>query len=311
MNHSFFNQLTLTSGPVGEQGFRENLRRLMSFPLPQTENDGLLHLLAQGEYSFASGCRFIFDAKPCCHLYYIYEGRLRLAMGEQLLSAEAGQLLFFSTETAMDCEPSHCRYYHACIVGAALPLYRKHIRLCTDASFLHSGVSCVPERIRQLMDCQMADGADVLRCSKWLTDILTELALYATDSTKRNEQAPAYIRQMKELFDLQYARDFSLEELELEFDISKYRLCREFSKYNRISPFKYLNRRRIEEAKRLLLTTGLPVHEIGAMVGMENTNHFINLFKRETGATPLVFRQEAPSAISGLHYPCTPDDRPR
>ncbi|MCM1283639.1 MAG: AraC family transcriptional regulator [Muribaculaceae bacterium] len=311
MNDSFFNQLTLTSGLIGEQSFQENLRRLISFPMPQTENDGLLHLLAQGEYSFASGCRFVFDAKPCSHLYYIYEGRLSLTTEGRSVSAEAGQFLFFFTEAAMDCEPSHCRYYHACIAGEALPLYRKHIRLCTDASLLRSGVSCVPERIRQLMDCKMADEADVLKCSKWLTDILTELALYAMDSTRRSGQAPAYIRQMKELFDLQYARDFSLEELELEFDISKYRLCREFSKYNKISPFKYLNRRRIGEAKRLLLTTELPVHEIGAMVGMENTNHFINLFKRETGATPLVFRQEAPSVISGLHYPCTPDGRPQ
>ena len=62
------------------------------------------------------------------------------------------------------------------------------------------------------------------------------------------------------------------------------------------------NHKRIEEAKKLLLTTNDTIHEIGSKVGIHNTNHFINLFKRETGATPLAFKQDAPVSISELHY---------
>lgn len=80
------------------------------------------------------------------------------------------------------------------------------------------------------------------------------------------------------------------------------RICREFSKYYGVSPIQYLNHRRMEAAKKLLLTTDETIHEIGSMVGIHNTNHFINLFKRETGATPLVFKQDAPVSISELHY---------
>lgn len=54
--------------------------------------------------------------------------------------------------------------------------------------------------------------------------------------------------------------------------------------------------------KRLLLTTDLSVHEVGSQVGIENTNHFINLFKKDTGTTPLSFKQAAPVSISDLHY---------
>ena len=64
----------------------------------------------------------------------------------------------------------------------------------------------------------------------------------------------------------------------------------------------YLNHQRILAAKRLLLTTDMSVHEVGSQVGIENTNHFINLFKKETGATPLSFKQAAPVSISELHY---------
>ena len=44
-------------------------------------------------------------------------------------------------------------------------------------------------------------------------------------------------------------------------------------------------------AEHFLLTTDHKVHVIGAMVGIENTNHFITLFKKFTGTTPQEYRQ--------------------
>ena len=113
---------------------------------------------------------------------------------------------------------------------------------------------------------------------------------------------PDYLREIHHLFDTQYGENYSLDELENTYSVSKYRICREFSKYYGASPVQYLNHKRIEEAKKLLLTTNDTIHEIGSKVGIHNTNHFINLFKRETGATPLAFKQDAPVSISELHY---------
>lgn len=112
---------------------------------------------------------------------------------------------------------------------------------------------------------------------------------------------------MKELFDNEFQEPYTLEYLEHHFDQSHYRLCGEFSQYFGKSPIQYLNHRRNQEAKVLLLSTNMAIHEVGSSVGIDNTNHFINLFKKETGATPLVFKQEAPVSISELHYPCAPD----
>ena len=49
----------------------------------------------------------------------------------------------------------------------------------------------------------------------------------------------------------------------------------------------------IEKAKEMLLNTDLTVHEISSKTGFENVNHFINLFKRNTGLTPNVFRNRS------------------
>ena len=136
----------------------------------------------------------------------------------------------------------------------------------------------------------------------WITNILTEMIIYARHPQKKRDTIPDYLREIHHLFDTQYGENYSLDELENTYSVSKYRICREFSKYYGASPVQYLNHKRIEEAKKLLLTTNETIHEIGSMVGIHNTNHFINLFKRETGATPLAFKQDAPVSISELHY---------
>ena len=56
----------------------------------------------------------------------------------------------------------------------------------------------------------------------------------------------------------------------------------------------YLNKIRIDKAKELLLDTDDKIVEISQSVGIENTNHFIRLFKEKTGVTPLTYRRETP-----------------
>ena len=54
----------------------------------------------------------------------------------------------------------------------------------------------------------------------------------------------------------------------------------EFSAAFHTSPLQYLQEKKIEAAKSLLLSTDDPIHEVGSMVGIDNTNHFIHLFKK-------------------------------
>ena len=57
--------------------------------------------------------------------------------------------------------------------------------------------------------------------------------------------------------------------------------------------FSSLNRIRLKAARTLLRTTTLTIREVSAAVGIENTTHFINLFKKDAGITPLQFRQSS------------------
>ena len=53
----------------------------------------------------------------------------------------------------------------------------------------------------------------------------------------------------------------------------------------------YVNRRKVEIAKKELRTTTKSISQIATELGYLNISHFINLFKRFEGITPLVYRQ--------------------
>lgn len=126
--------------------------------------------------------------------------------------------------------------------------------------------------------------------AKLLTEILTHLLCVCQD-TCNDTGMPSWLLQLKETLDTDYAEHFSLDELSGRFHINKYQICRDFKKYLKTTPLQYINGVRLEHAKELLQNTSLQVNEISWRVGFENVNYFIQLFKRENGTTPALYRK--------------------
>ena len=53
----------------------------------------------------------------------------------------------------------------------------------------------------------------------------------------------------------------------------------------------YVNQKRIEKAKGLLLTTNLKINEIAIQVGYNHTQSFIAFFNQSVQCTPLEYRR--------------------
>lgn len=267
-------------------------------------NDGLIHLLANGDISFAYSCSYTFSFIPCYHFFYIYEGTLTVTSGSSKSSYSKNTAALFEAGSEITYATNgKCRFYDAFILGAPLRLYHEFLpesiyykKDSAGASVLWSHISLISRLQGEL------SATDIFRISKWFNDILTELCVFIENSSKKMDCVPSYLLSVKNQMDTNYAEPMSLDDLEATYRISRYKICREFSFHFGESPMRYLNSRRIDAAKRLLLTTDLSVHEVGSQVGIENTNHFINLFKKDTGTTPLSFKQAAPVSISDLHY---------
>jgi len=65
-----------------------------------------------------------------------------------------------------------------------------------------------------------------------------------------------------------------------------------FSKLMGISPIQYVNRRRIEKAQSLLLSSNEPLESIAMQVGFEDVFYFSRLFKKTTKVSPSVYRKQ-------------------
>jgi AraC-like DNA-binding protein len=72
---------------------------------------------------------------------------------------------------------------------------------------------------------------------------------------------------------------------------SKFHFLRLFKDQFHETPLRYLRRRRLEAAQRLLVQSDLPVTAICFQVGFESLGSFSSLFRRAVGVPPNEFRR--------------------
>lgn len=239
---------------------------------------------------------YYFSLKPLnCYLLLYTEGgcgKLYTETGSH--SLEEHSLLFLKCDTPFKVETviSPWNYLVFFLEGTPMDFYYKCLPTDTVPLFMLPDYSYITKNMNQLADRGTSNSVkNKLTDHRLLTDILTGLLLENIEEQSQQKKIPAYLSEMKTIFDVEYQKNYTLDELEEHFSISKYRLCREFHSYFGQPPLQYLNGKRVDAAKDLLLTTDYRIHEIGSLVGIDNTNHFIYLFKKFTGMTPMTFRR--------------------
>lgn len=65
-----------------------------------------------------------------------------------------------------------------------------------------------------------------------------------------------------------------------------------FSRYMGISPIRYINKRRVEEAQKLLISTDRTLYQIGRAVGFSDEYYFSRVFKKIVGMAPDFYRKQ-------------------
>lgn len=133
-----------------------------------------------------------------------------------------------------------------------------------------------------------------LKFAERLMSILTKMIL-----TKQKHSAKVrYIRHEDDIHNAidiirtKYCEQLTIDELSQNAHISKYYFVRIFKDFTGQTPYEYLISYRINESKNLLLKTEMPISEVSARCGFEDTSNYIRCFKRATGKTPGAFRKD-------------------
>jgi AraC family transcriptional regulator of arabinose operon len=121
------------------------------------------------------------------------------------------------------------------------------------------------------------------------------LLLACREHGLRDQQTPdERLHRVVTHIDGRLGEELPVEELARVAGISASRFAHLFRERTGLTPMKFLESRRIERAKHLLLTTDQQVQEIGSQIGFPNAQHFAVRFNKATGQSPSDFRQ-APS----------------
>lgn len=256
-----------------------------------------LYLKAGGSIHADFPFSFTFYPLDSSLLLYTNTGGGRLSFGGHTLSVTEGQLLFLDCSQQFSLSslvlPWNFKLFF--IGGTDLHLFLPLLHHVPSPCFRIPTFSSVDRCISRLLSLHTSPSlTEQLQMHQTLTELLTELCLGISEPLPPAAPAAAgYLMEMWDYFERHYDQPFSLEEFEKQFQVSRYRLCREFSAAYGIPPQKYLTHKRLDEAKKMLLTTDWTIQEISSKVGYENTTHFIHLFKKYIGVTPGDFRQTA------------------
>lgn len=104
------------------------------------------------------------------------------------------------------------------------------------------------------------------------------------------------------LMEASYAEAQSVEDLARYACLSREHFIRAFRKAYGSTPHKYLVQQRIQQARRLLERTDLPVTDICLEVGFTSLGSFSTLFRRHVGRSPDHYRRRHVASL-GLEPP--------
>ena len=119
--------------------------------------------------------------------------------------------------------------------------------------------------------------------------ILTVRACIEADQVYRsNKRRHLLMDDVFRYIHMHLTQDLTLEQLEKEFYISRYHICREFKKMTGQTPHAYIVKARLDLCCKYI-EQGIPIREVYEKGGFGGYNHFFRAFKKEYHMTPMEY----------------------
>ena len=103
--------------------------------------------------------------------------------------------------------------------------------------------------------------------------------------------APWQERRAKEIMRVRCARHLTNAGIAAECKLTPSHFARSFRRSTGVAPHEFLSQLRIDEAKRLMLTTKLPLADVALICGFGDQSYFTRVFSRNVGASPGAWRR--------------------
>lgn len=112
--------------------------------------------------------------------------------------------------------------------------------------------------------------------------------------------SPDLVEIARQYLHANFAQPVTLEQLAIVAEVSATHLSHRFTAGVGMSPMRYLQRLRVDEAQRLLATTALPIQQIARNVGYGDALYFTRVFTRVIRQTPTAYRRRTSCTRSSI-----------
>jgi len=220
-------------------------------------------------------------------LVLVQHGRFRSQVCGEEYVAVAGDILLYTAHTPHEdwAEGDNTVMTWACGFewngfGPDEPVYRRD----TDGNVQHLAEQLTGWYLRGLNvepELQHPEGSRLLRA------LLVELERLAP--FKKN----ALVDKVRAFISSKISEPLTLDDLAAVACMSKYHFIRQYKALTGRTPMDDVKSLRVEEARRLIVTTNLPLHKIAPQVGITNEYHLSRLLKDHLGVGVRELRQHS------------------
>lgn len=217
---------------------------------------------------------------------YILDGSIEMIQDDIKLSAQKDELLF------IDCYKDHQYFTDSDAHTLWVHFDGNNSRQWFDEIKSQKGqkIKCS----RQTAECifnvikYIAHNQNEYIISNELYSMLCNISLENT--AKQKGQKNIQIEAAKKYIILNYNKNVSIYEIANAVHMSVPYFSKIFKEITGFSPYDYLLTIRLDKAKELLKQTGDSIESIAYKTGFNSASNFICFFKKETGISPLKFR---------------------
>ena len=127
---------------------------------------------------------------------------------------------------------------------------------------------------------------------KPLCYMLNFLQFIILDIPERVETKSVLFDSMLNYVQFNFMNEITIRDIAQTCACSQSTVCHVFKQYTGKSIKKYIDNLRINQAKRLLSTSDLPINRIAQLCGFSNINYFPTAFKKQIGISPTEYRRQ-------------------
>jgi AraC-like DNA-binding protein len=211
-------------------------------------------------------------------------GEMHVAIGGQTVTAGAGELLVYQAGTVHDEQSD-----------------RKNPVDMYFVAFEHPGMAApLPAKLRDgrgrvalLISWLLAERPFASALQEAVALRLLDAVVAETLRAAAERPEPELVARARALMRGSLAEPLALGDLAAEAGMSKFHFLRRFRQATGRTPMEELRLLRLEAARSLILTTGLPLKAVAPLAGLGDEYHLSRLFKKRFGFPPGALRRRA------------------